>query len=171
MGELIDDLLTLSRTARQPLQAAPFDMTVLVREVLESLSAEYPRARIELGALPQGYGDRSLLKQVWANLLGNALKYSTKQAEPRVQIGGRERGDASEYWVTDNGAGFDPRYADKLFGVFQRLHSAEEFTGTGVGLAIVQRVVARHGGRVWAEGAPERGATFSFALPRAGSRP
>ena len=171
MGQLIDDLLTLSRTARQPLQAARFDMAALVREALEPLSAEYPRARIELGSLPQGHGDRSLLKQVWANLLGNALKYSAKQAEPRVQIGGWEKDEACEYWVKDNGAGFDPGYAHKLFGVFQRLHTADEFSGTGVGLAIVQRVVTRHGGRVWAEGAPGRGATFGFALPRSGGRP
>ncbi|MFY9314526.1 MAG: MASE4 domain-containing protein [Burkholderiales bacterium] len=171
MGELIDDLLALSRTARQPPQACGFDMAALVREVLESLSAEYPRARIELGALPPAHGDRGLLKQVWANLVGNALKYSAKQDAPRVHIGGREQADACEYWVRDNGAGFDPRYTDKLFGAFQRLHTADEFGGTGVGLAIVQRVVARHGGRVWAEGAPGQGATFSFALPRGGSRP
>jgi signal transduction histidine kinase len=167
MGQLIDDLLWLSRTGRQPLQPVAFDMAALAREVLETLSAEYPRARVNLGQMPEAAGDRSLLKQVWTNLISNALKYSAKVPEPRVEIGGSENGDALEYWVKDNGAGFEPRYANKLFGVFQRLHSAEEFAGTGVGLAIVQRVVTRHGGRVWAEGAPGQGARFSFALPRA----
>jgi light-regulated signal transduction histidine kinase (bacteriophytochrome) len=107
-----------------------------------------------------------LLRQVWANLIGNALKYSAKNESPRVEIGGRADNGEIVYWVGDNGAGFDMRYVEKLFRVFQRLHSEHEFSGTGVGLAIVERVVARHGGRVWAEGEPNRGAKFFFTLPR-----
>ncbi len=115
--------------------------------------------------MPVGYGDRSLLKQVWANLMQNALKYSSKRDRPRVDIGGRAEGAETVYWVRDNGVGFDMKYYDKLFGVFQRLHGADEFPGTGIGLAIVQRVVARHGGRVWGEGKAGEGAAFYFALP------
>ena len=115
--------------------------------------------------MPAGYGDRSLLKQVWANLMQNALKYSSKRDRPRVAIGGRADGAETVYWVRDNGVGFDMKYYDKLFGVFQRLHGADEFPGTGIGLAIVQRVVARHGGRVWGEGKTGEGAVFYFALP------
>jgi light-regulated signal transduction histidine kinase (bacteriophytochrome) len=106
-----------------------------------------------------------MLKQVWVNLISNAVKYSSKRAEARVEIGGRQDARERVYWVRDNGAGFDMRYADKLFGVFQRLHRAEEFPGTGVGLALVHRVVTRHGGRVWAEGKPGEGACFYFSLP------
>jgi signal transduction histidine kinase len=168
MGQLIDDLLAFSRTGRQPLQAAKVDMAGLVREVLGALSAEHPRARVEVGALPPCEGDRAMLRQVWVNLIGNALKYSGRRPEPRVEVGGAEEAGQTSYWVRDNGAGFDPRYAHKLFGVFQRLHGSDEFTGTGVGLAIVQRVVLRHGGRVRAEGAPQAGATFGFSLPRRG---
>ena len=168
MGRLIDDLLAFSRIGRHRLAAGAVDMQALAREVAAELGAQYPAARIELGALPAARGDPALLRQVWVNLLGNALKYSAKSAAPRVAISGKENGAELEYLVADNGAGFDMRYADKLFTVFQRLHRESEFTGTGVGLAIVQRIVARHGGRVWAEGETDRGARFGFALPRAG---
>ena len=107
-----------------------------------------------------------MLKQVWLNLVGNAFKYSGKRADARIQIGARQDGAEQVYWVRDNGVGFDMRYAAKLYGVFQRLHRAEEFPGTGVGLAIVQRVVTRHGGRVWAESKLGEGACFYFSLPR-----
>ena len=110
-------------------------------------------------------GDATVIRQVWCNLIGNALKYSAKRAQPHIRISGRIEGAEAIYQVQDNGAGFDMRYADKLFGVFQRLHRAEEFAGTGVGLAIVQRIIARHGGRIWAEAVPDAGAWFSFALP------
>ncbi len=166
MGELIDDLLALSRVGRQSLQCAAVDMTATVREVIPQLAARHPAAQVELGELPAARGDRALLRQVWVNLLGNALKYSSKQPRPRVEIGGRaEPSGEILYWVSDNGAGFDMRYASKLFEVFQRLHSAEEFEGTGVGLAIVRRIVERHGGRVWATATPGSGADFHFTLP------
>ncbi len=121
---------------------------------------------IEVEPLPSARGDRGLLRQVWANLIANAVKYSSKAARPFIQVSGRQVGAENHYSVRDNGVGFDMEYAGQLFRVFQRLHRADEFSGTGVGLAIVHRVVARHGGRVWAEGKVDHGAVFSFALPR-----
>ena len=168
MGRLIDDLLAFSRFSRQALERQELDMAALVRGVVAELSPQYPAVRVELGELPGARGDRALLSQVWANLVGNALKYSAKSEAPRVHISGKANGAEIEYLVADNGAGFDMRYAEKLFTVFQRLHREDEFPGTGVGLAIVQRIVARHGGRVWAEGETNRGARFGFALPRGG---
>jgi signal transduction histidine kinase len=165
MGQLIDDLLALSRSGRQAMQAGPVDMEGLVREVLEASRGEYPAAQVTVAPLPPAVGDRALLRQVWANLVGNALKYSAKVSTPRIEIGGSADGAHFQYWVRDNGAGFDARYAGKLFTVFQRLHHADEFPGTGVGLAIVQRIVARHGGQVAAESGPGAGARFSFTLP------
>jgi signal transduction histidine kinase len=166
MGQLIDDLLAFSRLGRQELLKQRIDMTALAREVVQEL-APGPRARIELADLPAAAADRALLKQAWLNLVGNALKYSAKRPDPCIELGARREAQATVYWIRDNGVGFDMRYAEKLFGVFQRLHSSEEFPGTGVGLAIVQRVVQRHGGRVWAEGRPGEGATFYFSLPNA----
>jgi signal transduction histidine kinase len=166
MGRLIDDLLEFSRLGRKQFAAAPVDMRALVREVVAQLEPEYPAARIEVGELPHAYGDAALLRQVWVNLLGNALKYSAKGPAPRVTVSGAAREAEVEYEVSDNGVGFDMQYAGKLFGVFQRLHAADKFPGTGVGLAIVQRIVARHGGRVWAEGKPDAGARFGFSLRR-----
>jgi light-regulated signal transduction histidine kinase (bacteriophytochrome) len=165
MGRLIDDLLAFSRLARQDASKQPLDMTLLAREVAGEL-ANGATAKIEIGELPAARADRPLMRQVWTNLIGNALKYSSKSPEPRVEIGGRANGTENVYWVRDNGVGFDMRYVGKLFGVFQRLHAASEFDGTGVGLAIVQRVVARHGGRVSAESAPGAGARFEFSLPK-----
>ena len=165
MGRLIDDLLAFSRLGRQAVARAKVDMGRLVDEVVADLRERFPGTKIETAALPDTEGDGALLKQVWTNLIGNALKYSAKAPAPRVCIGA-EGGEAENvYWVEDNGAGFDMRYRDKLFGVFQRLHRPDEFEGTGVGLAIVQRIVARHGGRVDAEATPGRGAKFAFALP------
>jgi light-regulated signal transduction histidine kinase (bacteriophytochrome) len=165
MGQLIDDLLEFSRLARQEPVRSRIDMAELAREVAAEVGAG--PAAIEIAPLPHALGDRSLLRQVWANLIGNAVKYSGKSERPRVQVGGRSEAAQNVYWVRDNGTGFDMRYADKLFRVFQRLHRADEFPGTGVGLAIVQRVVDRHGGRVWAEGVPREGACFYFSLPGA----
>ncbi len=138
----------------------------MVREVIEEIA---PRATssvtFDVGKLQMIYGDRGLLRQVWINLLSNAIKYSAKQSAPRVEVRSRAEGTEIIYSIRDNGVGFDMKYADKLFGVFQRLHSATEFSGTGVGLAIVQRILTRHGGRIWAEGTLDQGAVFSFALP------
>jgi light-regulated signal transduction histidine kinase (bacteriophytochrome) len=175
MGALIDDLLAFSRLGRQPVARSDVNVDALVREVVdevlrtESLAARdkaAPSPQIEVGPLPPIRGDRGLLRQVWTNLISNAVKYSGKAARPIIEVSGREVGSENHYSVRDNGVGFDMQYADKLFGVFQRLHRTDEFSGTGVGLAIVQRVVARHGGRVWAEGEVDRGAVFSFALPQ-----
>ena len=171
MGQLIDDLLVFSRTGRQRIDPLPVDMAHLAREAAAEAARDYPGTPVRIGELPAASGDRALLKQVWANLIGNALKYSSKVAAPRVEVGGRANGAEHEYWVRDNGAGFDARYADKLFGVFRRLHGETEFPGTGIGLAIVRRVVTRHGGRVWAEGKPGAGACFGFALSQGGVVP
>ena len=165
MGRLIDDLLGFSRLGRQEPSARRIDMAALVAEVVAEARGE-SRAAVEVAPLPPAHADRAMLKQVWLNLVGNAFKYSGKRADARVEIGAREEGRETVYWVRDNGVGFDMRYAAKLYGVFQRLHRAEEFPGTGVGLAIVQRVITRHGGRVWAESKPGEGACFSFSLPR-----
>jgi len=164
MGRLIDDLLSFSRLGRQQPAKHPVDMAGLAREVVAELR-NGSTATIALGDLPQAEADRALMRQVWMNLVGNALKYSGKRPDAQIDIGGRMENGESLYWVRDNGVGFDMRYVGKLFGVFQRLHRADEFDGTGVGLAIVQRVVTRHGGRVWAEGKPGEGACFHFSLP------
>ena len=175
MGALIDDLLAFSRLGRQPVAQTEVNVDSLVREVVEEvLHAEPPGERgksavtphIEVEPLPPARGDRGLLRQVWANLIANAVKYSSKAARPFIQVSGRQVGAESHYSVRDNGVGFNMEYAEQLFRVFQRLHRADEFSGTGVGLAIVHRVVTRHGGRVWAEGKVDQGAVFSFALPR-----
>jgi len=169
MGRLIDDLLALSRLGRQELERVPVDMAALARSVAEELQRVEPRGTVSvrIGDLPCTSGDRGMLQQVFVNLIGNAFKFSQRVSHPTVEIGCMERSEPT-YFVSDNGAGFDARFADKLFKVFQRLHRAEEFEGTGVGLAIVQRIVQRHGGRVWAEGAVDRGATFYFTLPAEG---
>ena len=167
MGALIDDLLTFSRLGRKPVQGAAFDTRGVVEEALSEVLAgtETPRPEVDIASLPNAWGDRALLKQVWLNLLANAVKYSSKAPQPRISVGGRIDGDECVYHVRDNGVGFDMRYSDKLFGVFQRLHGPEQFPGTGVGLAIVKRVVVKHGGRVWAESKLGEGASFFFSLP------
>jgi PAS domain S-box-containing protein len=164
MGALIEDLLTFSRFSRQPLDRQPVAAESQVRSVLAGLLAAGSRAEVVVGSLPGYEGDEALVRQVWVNLLSNALKYSAKRDRPRVEIGSTEESGEPVYFVRDNGAGFDMRYAHKLFGVFQRLHRPEEFEGTGVGLAVAQRVVRRHGGRIWAEAEVDRGATFFFTL-------
>ena len=167
MGTLIDDLLAFSRLGREDFRPAAIDMTALVQDVVKEVRrTAAPATEIETEPLPQAIGDRALLRQVWLNLLSNAAKYSGKQDEPRIRISAEERPSECVYRIEDNGAGFDMRHYDKLFGVFQRLHGFEEFHGTGIGLAIVKQVVTRHGGRVWAEGEPGRGAVFYFSLPR-----
>jgi PAS domain S-box-containing protein len=166
MGVLIDDLLTFSRLSRLPLRRQTVDTAQLVRDSLDELDSERRGRKIDMciGDLPSCHGDPALLKQVWMNLLSNALKYTRKCAPAVVEAGCHSDNGEDIYFVRDNGSGFDMQYVDKLFGVFQRLHRADEFEGTGVGLAIVQRVVHRHGGRVWAEAAVDQGATFYFTL-------
>jgi len=176
MGRLVDDLLAFARLSRHPLRRQTVEMNELVQQSLVELRRENAAGQVELrvGSLPKCLGDPALLKQVWLNLISNAIKYSRKAAEPIVEIGSLPDATAllpsgadarTTYFVKDNGVGFDMRYAHKLFGVFQRLHRAEEFDGTGVGLAIVQRIVHRHGGRIWADARPNHGATFFFTLP------
>jgi light-regulated signal transduction histidine kinase (bacteriophytochrome) len=166
MGNLIDDLLTFSRLSRLPLNKQRINTTRLVSDALQDLHVRENGRKIDirLGQLPPCMGDPGLLKQVWINLLSNALKYTRKRDATVVEIGAKRENGHDIYFVADNGTGFDMRYSGKLFGVFQRLHRADEFEGTGVGLAIVQRVVNRHGGRVWAQAEPEKGATFYFTL-------
>jgi PAS domain S-box-containing protein len=166
MGVLIDDLLAFSRLSRSPLHRQSINTTSLVRESIEGLKSEQRDRRIDfqIGLLPSCDGDPALLKQVWMNLLSNALKYTRQRENGVIAVGCNFDKGEDVYFVRDNGTGFDMRYAHKLFGVFQRLHRAEEFEGTGVGLAIVQRVIHRHSGRIWAEAEPDRGATFYFTL-------
>jgi light-regulated signal transduction histidine kinase (bacteriophytochrome) len=171
MGMLIEDLLRFSKLGRRPLMKAPVDMERLARESYDELRSSQTERRIaiEIARLPAAEGDPALLKQVWVNLLSNAIKYTRGCTLATIEVGcSRERG-CLVYFVRDNGAGFDMRYASKLFGVFQRLHRAEEFEGTGAGLAIVQRIVQRHGGRIWADAAVGRGATFFFTLESEGT--
>lgn len=166
MSDLIEDLLTFARLSRQDLKKQAFDTGEVVREALDELGAPWLGREIEirLEDLPASSGDPALLKQVWLNLLGNALKYTRKRQLAVIEIGCAKMAGQEVFFVRDNGTGFDMRYAGKLFDVFHRLHSQEDYEGTGVGLAIVQRIVHRHGGRVWAEAAVDRGATFYFTI-------
>jgi light-regulated signal transduction histidine kinase (bacteriophytochrome) len=170
MGTLIDELLRFSRTSRTEMRFEPVDMNQLVREVLAPVKEDTAARTIEwiTGDLPKAWGDLALLRQVWANLLDNAVKYTGTRASARIEVSGRKEKGETIFVVSDNGAGFDMRYSGKLFGIFQRLHSEEQFPGTGVGLATVQRIIQRHGGRIWAEAELGRGATFYFALPARG---
>ena len=167
MSRLIDDLLTFSRTNRQPLAVQSVDMAALASNVIEGLRSAYPGRNIEtkVDAIPPCMGDPSLLRQVWINLLGNAFKFTGAREKALIEIGFSRESGENLYFVRDNGAGFDMRHSDRLFSVFQRLHQAEEFEGTGVGLSIVQRIILRHGGRIWAQAAVGEGATFQFVLP------
>lgn len=167
MGQLIDDLLVLSRTQRATLSMSAVDMNLLVHDVWEELWAGDPDRKIELrvGDLPQAGRDRMLLRQALSNILGNAVKFTRNKDAARIEISGSKSGDFNTYCVRDNGVGFDMRYYDKLFEVFRRLHSEKEYEGTGVGLAIVKKIIERHGGSIFAEGKPGEGAAFYFTLP------
>ena len=201
MGQLIDDLLTFSRTGRQELRMSKIEMDTLARTVFEELKAAASERTIQftIKPLPLAHGDQAMIRQVFVNLLSNAIKFTRPKETAIIEVGGW-RGDKDNlsfptlekgpvrpdlpgggeggfeeippeqnfYYVKDNGVGFNIQYANKLFGVFQRLHSETEFEGTGVGLAIVKRIIQRHGGRVWAEGKVNEGATFYFTLPRKG---
>ncbi|GIK40067.1 MAG: hypothetical protein BroJett011_39000 [Chloroflexota bacterium] len=170
MDQLINDLLAFSRLSRTQMKVSPIDMATLASAVFDELTTPEERRRIDfhLDPLSLAMGDPTLIRQVWNNLLANAIKFSAKRERAVIEVDSRREGDETIYAVRDNGAGFEMRYADKLFGVFQRLHSEREFAGTGVGLAIVQRIIHRHGGRVWAESTVDQGATFYFTLPRKG---
>ncbi|WP_205509644.1 hybrid sensor histidine kinase/response regulator [Longitalea arenae] len=167
MGTLIDDLLSFSRMGRKEITRVTIDFNKLLEPIIADLKQNAPAGtKITIHALHNTQGDPALLSQVFINLISNAIKYSAKKETPVVEIGSNEKDEEIEYYVKDNGAGFDMQYAHKLFGVFQRLHGNDEFEGTGVGLAIVQRIVVKHGGKVWAEGKLNEGATFYFSLPK-----
>jgi light-regulated signal transduction histidine kinase (bacteriophytochrome) len=168
MRNLIDDLLAFSRVGISEIQKTVVDLDDLVRETLDDYSAETDERKIEWNIHPLVVvrADRALLRLVFVNLVSNAVKFSAARAQPKIEIGCTTNGKAETViFVRDNGAGFDPNYADKLFGLFQRLHSQEAFEGTGLGLANVKRIILRHGGKVWAEGVENVGATFYFSLP------
>ena len=168
MSALVDDLLALSRLGRREIRKGSINLTVLARQVFEQLKNQEPERDLQsiLKDLPPALGDQALLHQVLENLLSNAIKYTKTRKTAVIEVGGREEENETIYYVKDNGIGFDMRYAGKLYGVFQRLHGGTEYEGTGVGLAIVKRIIERHGGRVWAEGKVNEGATFYFALPK-----
>lgn len=170
MGRLIDDLLRFSRWNRAEVQMTALDMTELVQTVFAQIVTDERRPAISfhLHALPPAWGDIAMLRQVWENLLANSIKFSAQREQVVIEVGSGQTPTENIYWVRDNGAGFNMHYVDKLFSVFQRLHSERAFPGTGVGLAIVQRVIQRHGGRVWAQSEVEQGATFYFTLPTCG---
>jgi len=168
MRRMVDDLLAFSRMARQPLSLQTIAMDPLVKGTLHDLEPDTTGRAVEwkIAPLPEVRGDLATLRLVWLNLLGNAIKYTRQRSPAIIEVGCQADERECTFFVRDNGAGFDMRYAENLFGVFQRLHTEDEFEGTGVGLAHVRRIIHRHGGRVWAEGELGRGATFYFALPR-----
>jgi PAS domain S-box-containing protein len=170
MAALIDDLLNLSRVTRAPLQLMPVDLTKLAKDILEELQRSHPERTVSCSVKPNlnVRGDPRLLQVVLENLLNNAWKYSSKQGQAKIEFGAKDQNDETIYFVRDNGAGFEMAYANKLFGAFQRLHTTTEFPGTGIGLATVQRIIHRHGGRIWAESIVNQGATFFFTLPTVG---
>ncbi len=169
MSRLIDDILTFSRSNRQEVKKAEIDMTALAQNAASEIKGYAPSRNFQLtiNPLPSALGDRALIRQVWLNLLANAVKFTAPRETGRIEVGAVSEGRENIYYVKDNGVGFDPAHGDKLFGAFQRLPGASEFEGTGLGLAIVQKIIQRHGGRVWAEGQVDRGASFFFVLPQA----
>jgi len=167
MDQLITDLLALSRVTRGELSFSGIDMTQMAISIFKESAAPDVTDKISLTVdpLPEGYADPTYMRQVWTNLIANAIKFSSKKKKPVIKIGGSKENGFNVYFVKDNGVGFNPEYTHKLFGVFQRLHKSDDFEGTGVGLAIIQRIIRRHGGKVWAEGEEGKGATFYFSLP------
>lgn len=166
MSQLIRDLLDFAKLGKAEMAKKVVDMDTMVRVVVDEVrfNTGYNNFKVTIGNINEAYGDSHLLKQVWVNLIGNAVKYSSKSAEPVIEIGNKKLNGETVYYVKDNGAGFDMKFADKLFTVFKRMHNSEEFEGTGVGLATTHRIITRHGGRIWAEAAPGLGATFYFTL-------
>ena len=163
MDTLINDLLAFSKVGKKEVRKSLFSMDLLVRSIFEELNAD--GIDVEILDLPEAVGDYSMLKQVWTNLISNAIKYTSKTDNPHITVGSRQLPNEVEYYIKDNGAGFDMAYSEKLFGTFQRLHDASEFEGTGIGLAIVQRIILKHGGIIRAEAETGKGATFYFTLP------
>lgn len=168
MGQLIDDLLTFSKMSRLEVITVAIDMRqVAVKCVNEIFQTDKRKDyEIVIHPLPQCEGDATMLKQVWTNIIGNAVKYSSKKADPKIEIGSIKNDHSHIYFVKDNGTGFDMKYANKLFGVFQRLHRQDEFEGTGLGLGLAKRIITKHGGEIWAEAIIDKGATFYFSLPK-----
>jgi light-regulated signal transduction histidine kinase (bacteriophytochrome) len=166
MGQLIDDLLAFARLGRNAIPKRPVDMESLLRRVLREVGSQNShKTNFDVRTLHPSYGDPALLTQVWVNLISNAIKYSRNRPDPVVEIGSLKNEDETIFYVKDNGVGFELKYVEKLFGVFQRLHAEAEFEGTGIGLAIIKRIISKHGGKVWAEGEINKGATFYFSLP------
>jgi len=167
MGRLIDDLLAFSRMSRQDIKKTKISTTAMANEVIQDLLPENKNGHVKwiVHEMPDIKGDINAMRQVWINLVSNAIKYSATKQQPEIEIGYRDGEEETTFFVKDNGVGFDEKYKDKLFKVFQRLHSAEEFEGTGVGLAIVEKIISKHGGRVWAEAEENKGACFYFSLP------
>ncbi len=168
MGELIDDLLQFSRNNRQEMRLSNFNMGQLVQQIVDSISVDNPTRKIEwsVSGLPDVYGDYNLLKLVWTNLVGNAVKFTRIREVAEIEINSYKEGEETVFYIRDNGAGFDMKFSQKLFGVFQRLHTSSEFEGTGIGLANVRRIILKHGGRTWAEGKVDNGATIFFSIPK-----
>jgi light-regulated signal transduction histidine kinase (bacteriophytochrome) len=173
MEQLIEDLLRFSRTGRQPLSSHVIDMNSMADGLIAEMKREITDRAItwKVGDLPPCQGDPSLLRQVWVNLLSNAVKFTAKRNPAEIEVGSEPGEGGHTYFVRDNGAGFDMQQADKLFGVFQRMHRQEDFQGTGVGLSIVQRIIVRHGGRIWVQSEVDAGTTFYFFMPAAGPPP
>jgi light-regulated signal transduction histidine kinase (bacteriophytochrome) len=167
MGKLIDDLLSFSRTTRIELRKVRVSLDDIIQGVIHEMKPDFKDREVEwkAGPMPEVEGDPALLHQVFYNLIGNALKYTRTRRHAKIEMGSTRADNEHVIYVRDNGVGFDPRYAQKLFGVFQRLHRASEFEGTGIGLANVRRIITRHGGRTWAESELDEGATFFFSLP------
>jgi light-regulated signal transduction histidine kinase (bacteriophytochrome) len=168
MGKLIDDLLSFSRTGRSELNKSNLDMNSVIEDALVQIKLNAADRKIEweISKLPVANGDYNLLRMVWSNLLDNAVKYTRNKEKAVIQIGSKEETTETVFFIKDNGAGFDMKYAQKLFGVFQRMHSDSEFEGTGIGLANVRRIILRHGGQTWAEAEPDNGASIYFSLPK-----
>jgi PAS domain S-box-containing protein len=170
MGQLIDDLLAFSRLGKKHMSISKLGMDAVIMDVWKELQTVNPERdmKLTLNSMPSGYGDRTLIKRVYFNLISNAVKFTKLRGEAHIEAGGYTEGKEDVFYIKDNGVGFDMAYYDKLFGVFQRLHNPDDFEGTGVGLATIQRIIHRHDGRVWAEGKVDEGATFYFSLPRKG---
>jgi light-regulated signal transduction histidine kinase (bacteriophytochrome) len=168
MGKLIDNLLQFSKTGRVEMRRTQLDMNEIVKDSVESVRKDSPDRTIDwiVGKLPSIFGDDATLRLVWINLLSNAVKFTRTRENASIEIGAKDEAKEVIFFIKDNGVGFDMKYAQKLFGVFQRLHPTEEFEGTGIGLANVNRIVIRHGGRMWAEAELNKGATFYFSIPK-----